>query len=295
MQLLSRGIMVFAVLIPLTLTGQVASLHAYEGGRIQRRKAALVPPPVPQAVAAPAIPDVVEALPMPLAPLTPAEMPAQPPRVTYSKGVLTVDAQNSTLSDILKAISKSTGAEFDPMPEAAERTVVHLSGSADEVVSGLLRGSAYGYVLISSQEDSAVLQKVLLIPPEPAKGAKPTSVRAMVSRPIPSPASTEPAEEPISSAPVPDVTAPPATVSTAPSNSASLTEDPTISFPRQQGGVTVPDPAQFIEHANQQNQQNPGQSQMSGAGQYMQELYKLRLQQQPGQASSAQPSSATQQ
>jgi hypothetical protein len=57
----------------------------------------------------------------------------------------------------------------------------------------------------------------------------------------------------------------------------------------------VPDPAQFIEHANQQSQQNPGQSQMSGAGQYMQELYKLRLQQQTGQASAAQPSSATQQ
>jgi hypothetical protein len=56
----------------------------------------------------------------------------------------------------------------------------------------------------------------------------------------------------------------------------------------------VPDPAQFIEHANQQNQQNPGQSQMSGVGQYMQELYKLRLQQQPGQASAAQPSSASQ-
>jgi hypothetical protein len=233
---------------------------------------------------------------MPLAPLTPAELPAQPPHVTFSKGILTVDAQNSTLSDILKAISKSTGAEFDPMPEAAERTVVHLSGSAEEVVSGLLRGSTYGYVLLSSQEDSAVLQKVLLIAPEPVKGAKPAVVRAAVSRPVPTPASAEPAVAPTASEPIPDPTAPPATVSTAPSNSASL-EEPTISFPRQQGGVTVPDPVQFIEHANQQAQASADKSQpqMSGAGQYMQELYKLRLQQQPGQASSAQPSSAIQQ
>jgi len=211
---LIRGIMVFAVLAPLTLTGQVASLHSYENGRVQRRKAALVPPPLPEAPA-PAVPEVVESLPMPLAPLTPAELPAQPPRVTYSKGVLTVDAQNSTLSDILKAISKTTGAEFDPMPEVAERTVVHLSGSAEEVVSGLLRGSTYGYVLISSQEDSAVLQKVLLVPPEPVKGAKPVSVRAMASRPMPAPASIEPTVAPTSSGPVQDATVPPATVSLA--------------------------------------------------------------------------------
>jgi hypothetical protein len=250
---------------------------------------------------------------MPLAPLTPAELPAQPPQVTYSKGVLTVDAQNSTLSDILKAISKSTGAEFDPMPEAAERTVVHLSGSPDDVVSGLLRGSAYGYVLVSSQEDSAVLQKVLLIPPEPVKGAKPVAVRAMASRPVPTPASTPTGTAPVvapastqAASPagqtpaVVEPTASPATPSAELSNAATaaaLADGPLISYPRQQGGVDVPDPAQFIQKVDEQAQINPSQSQqqMSGAGQYLQELYKLRMQQQPGQASSSQPSSGAQQ
>jgi hypothetical protein len=310
MYLLIRGIVALVVLAPLMGTCQLAThmnAAAQASGRVHRHRASLVPPPPP--------PEVVEPLPEPLAPLTPADLPAQPPRATYSNGVLTVDAQNSTLSDILKAIRTLTGAEFDPMPEVAERTAVHLSGSPNDVISGLLRGSAYGYVLVSSQEDSSILQKVLLIAPEPGAGAKSAAVRAATSRPVsmPMPAFSEPAPVPVSPVPTSNETASPvaesATTATAnPETVAAPAKDsaavsPTSlaqaqeilpATPLQQQGITLPDPVQIAERANQQSlaNQDKGQPTMSGAGQYMQELYKLRLQQQPGQASAAQPSTA---
>jgi hypothetical protein len=315
MYLLIRGIVIFAALAPLVATAQVASASSpQDTGRVHRHKASLVPPPPPPA------PEVVEPLPEALAPLTSADLPAQPPRVTFRDGVLTVDAQNSTLSDILKAIRTLVGAEFDPMPEVAERTVVHLSGSPNDVISGLLRGSAYGYVLISSQEDSSILQKVLLIAPEPVAGAKSAAVRAATSRPVPMPVPvfSEPAAVPASPlptspAPASNETASPvaelATTATVnPENVATPPKDPAAvsptSFaqaqeilaatPLQQQGITLPDPVQFMERANQQNLANPDKTQqpMSSAGQYLQELYKLRVQQQPGQGATAQSSAA---
>lgn len=312
MYLLMRGVVIFAVLAPLGVTAQVApAFTPQESSRVHRHKASLVPPPPPA-------PEIVEALPEAFAPLTSADLPPQPPRVTFKDGVLTVDAQNSTLSDILKAIRTLLGAEFDPMPEVAERTAVHLSGSPNDVISGLLRGSAYGYVLISSQEDSSILQKVLLIPPEPVAGAKPAAVRAGISRPVlvPVPAFSESAVAPASSAlgssaPVSNesassvaeastttakaesAAAPLKTPAVAPPTSFAQVQEIMAGTPLQQQGITLPDPVQFMERANQQNLANPDKTQqpMSSAGQYLQELYKLRVQQQP-QGYSAPPSTA---
>src|SRR5581483_8953092 len=48
----------------------------------------------------------------PPAPLTPAQLPAVAPHVSYQNGQLTILAQNSTLGDILRAVSQQTGVEI---------------------------------------------------------------------------------------------------------------------------------------------------------------------------------------
>ena len=55
-------------------------------------------------------------------------MPAQPPQVRYSRGQLTIVAENSTLADILAAVRSQTGAQVDVPPSATERVVAHLGG-----------------------------------------------------------------------------------------------------------------------------------------------------------------------
>src|ERR1700746_671938 len=64
-----------------------------------------------------------------------------PPQVSYQNSQLTINAPNSTLGDILRAVRKQTGAEIE-IPSASERVVTHLGpGPAREVMAELLNGS----------------------------------------------------------------------------------------------------------------------------------------------------------
>src|SRR6202158_5440334 len=86
-----------------------------------------------------------------------------PPQVSYQNSQLTIVAPNSTLSDILRAVRKQTGAEIE-VPAAPERVVTHLGpGSAREVMADLLNGSRFNYVLLSSPADNNVLTRVVLV------------------------------------------------------------------------------------------------------------------------------------
>ena len=86
--------------------------------------------------------------PMPLDSMAPV-----PPQVSYHDSQLTIVAPNSTLGDILRAVRKQTGAEIE-IPPATERVVTHLGpGPAREVISQLLNGSRFNYVLLGSPAD----------------------------------------------------------------------------------------------------------------------------------------------
>ena len=62
-------------------------------------------------------------------------MPALPPQVHYSRGQLTIVAENSTLADILRAVRTQTGADVEVPPNATERVVAHLGpGPARDVL-----------------------------------------------------------------------------------------------------------------------------------------------------------------
>ena len=112
-----------------------------------------VPAPVatPQPAAAPA------------PPLRPEQMPATPPQVAFRNGQLTITAQNSTLGDILRAVRNQTGAAVDVPANATERVVGNFGpGPARDVLSSLLNGSHFNYVLMGSATNPDALEHVIL-------------------------------------------------------------------------------------------------------------------------------------
>jgi hypothetical protein len=99
-------------------------------------------------------------------------MQAVAPHVTYQDGQLTIVAPNSTLADILRAVHRLTGADVDIPTGTSERVVTNLGpGPAREVVSDLLNGSHFNYVLLGSPADANTLTRVVLV----AKGGADTT------------------------------------------------------------------------------------------------------------------------
>jgi len=107
------------------------------------------------------------------------------PQVTFQNGQLTIDAPNSTLADVLRAVKKQTNADIE-IPDATDRVATHLGpGPARAVVAELLNGSKFNYVLLGSPDDPNLLTKVVLVaksgPDNPA-GTNPTPANAQGAR-----------------------------------------------------------------------------------------------------------------
>jgi len=100
----------------------------------------------------------------PPTPLTPEQMPPVPPQVTYNNGMLTIVATNSTLSDILHAVSARTGATLDaPAPLIGERVATHLGPATPrEVLSDLLTGPRFDYILVGGDGDPNAVRSIIL-------------------------------------------------------------------------------------------------------------------------------------
>jgi hypothetical protein len=125
-----------------------------------RKKAAPEPPPVP---APPPPPPTLE------------QMPALPPQVQYNQGQLTIVAENSTLADILRAVRTQIKAEVEIPANANERVVGHFGpGPARDVLTSLLHGSHFNYVMVGSAAHPDGVDRLLLTSksggtPEPGK------------------------------------------------------------------------------------------------------------------------------
>ena len=107
----------------------------------------------------------VETPPPPPAPLTPEQMSPTPPQVTYQNGLLTIDARNSTLSQVLRAVQARTGASVEmPSSAANERVMMQVGpGRARDVLNTLLNGSKFDYIILGMANDPGGVQKVVLI------------------------------------------------------------------------------------------------------------------------------------
>jgi hypothetical protein len=93
-------------------------------------------------------------------------MPATPPKVTYEDGQLAIAAHNSTLGDILNAVRSQTGAAIEVSSgNTGERVVAQFGpGPARDVLSALLNGSHFNYVMLSAGSNPAGLTRVILTP-----------------------------------------------------------------------------------------------------------------------------------
>ncbi len=102
------------------------------------------------------------------------QIPAVPPQVSYQSGMLTIVAQNSTLSDILREVRNRTGAAIDIPPNANDRVVTHLGpGPVRDVLASLLNGTSFNYVMVGSSTDPKGLSSLVLTH-RPAGGAPQT-------------------------------------------------------------------------------------------------------------------------
>ena len=110
-------------------------------------------------------PPATEEQPAPIVPPpTLAELPASPPQVSFQGGQLTISAQNSTLGDILKAVRAQTGATIELPGTASERVVGHFGPApARDVLTDLLNGSHFNYLLLGSPTDPGALDRVILM------------------------------------------------------------------------------------------------------------------------------------
>lgn len=88
----------------------------------------------------------------------------QAPVISWDGKQLTIDAENTSLSEILLAIRARTGASIEMPPStSSERVAVHMGPApVREVISSLLYGTDFNYVIQSSDGDEEGLGKVII-------------------------------------------------------------------------------------------------------------------------------------
>ncbi len=140
---------------PATPMVQSSVNHPQKTATAKKRKpAAGNKSPAPQQVAPPQT--------MPPSPATLMNSAPVKPSVTMEGGLLTIDAPNSTLSDVLSGVHRATGASIEGAAPT-ERVAVRLGpGNPEQVIAALLHGTPYGYVILGSPEKRDAVTRVLL-------------------------------------------------------------------------------------------------------------------------------------
>jgi hypothetical protein len=107
-----------------------------------------------------------------------AQAMATRPQVTFQNGLLGIRAENSTMGDVLRAVQRATGASIDFPGLASERVNVDLGpGALRDIVTSLLDGSRYDYILLASQQSNTI-ERILLTRRRDSGGSAPLSTAA---------------------------------------------------------------------------------------------------------------------
>lgn len=136
--------------------------------RTMAKPSKTLPQPPPQA------PQMAPQAPIPpVMPPRPDQMTPVAPHVTYQNGLLSIQAQNSTLSSILSAVRVRTGARVEmPADTANDRAAAQLGpGNPRDVLASLLQGSRFDYIVIGSPTDPDALAEIILTPHAGSGGA----------------------------------------------------------------------------------------------------------------------------
>ncbi len=89
------------------------------------------------------------------------DKPAQPARVTLSGGSLAVDANNSSLSQILDQLSTSSGMTVDGLGQDQRVFGTYGPGNPRDVLSSLLDGAGYNFLMVGATENGTPREIVL--------------------------------------------------------------------------------------------------------------------------------------
>jgi hypothetical protein len=114
------------------------------------------------------------------------------PTVVFRDGQLTIDAQNSTLAEVLKLVAETGGATIDvPKGTGLDRIVDHDGpGPVPDVLARLLNGSGYDFIIVGSLAGVKGPAQVLLSLHRPdesgasqLQGPNPVAVSTFLSTP----------------------------------------------------------------------------------------------------------------
>ncbi len=137
--------------------------------------------------------------------------PPPPLIVSFQSGMLTITANKASLSEVLFAVHQHTGAEIAIPAGAEQEQVVAQIGpaSAPEVLSHLLNGSRFNFLILSSASNPATLDRVILSarPDGPAPAFQP--LQQVVQANDPEPEAPTRTQAPPPPAPVPGAQANP--------------------------------------------------------------------------------------
>jgi hypothetical protein len=99
--------------------------------------------------------------------------PPSPLTVLFQSGMLAINSNQASLSEILFAVHQRTGAEIAIPAGAEQEKVVADIGpaSAPEVLARLLNGSKFNFLILSSATDPSTIDRVILSPRPEGPGA----------------------------------------------------------------------------------------------------------------------------
>jgi hypothetical protein len=94
-----------------------------------------------------------------------ALQPAKAPRVSFAAGELAITADNSAMTDVLRAVERATGAHIEGTHSDPERVFGQFGpGTPRNVLNSLLSGSGYDFILVGAIEDPGAVQRIVLTP-----------------------------------------------------------------------------------------------------------------------------------
>jgi len=89
------------------------------------------------------------------------DKPALPAKVTFSAGQLSVDADNSSLIEILHQLAATSGMSVDGINQDQRIFGSYGPGNPRDILSSLLDGAGYNVLMVGSTADGAPRQLIL--------------------------------------------------------------------------------------------------------------------------------------
>jgi hypothetical protein len=134
------------------------------------------------------------AAPQPAPPLPPVQQSAQQAKIQFHQGMLSIDAKNSSLKEILDQVSHQTGLQIDGLDHDERIYGQYGPDTVANTLTDLLDGSGYNYVMIGGG-NGAPPTKLLLTANNGGPGAG-NSAPPSPPPPAANAAPPEPAPEP---------------------------------------------------------------------------------------------------